>query len=297
MFYQLDTEKLHQDLIWTLSSPQLMTHPDVHCGIATDENLVRWASDTFHQQPLIEHLQPLGSKRLGIYFEALWRYVLQQHESFDLIAHNLPVRANGVTLGEFDFIYFCHHRKKHYHLETAVKFYLGIPDNSGKTGSWSQWVGPGKKDRLNLKLDKLLYKQSQLSRTDAGAAEIANLGIQMISPEICLKGYFFYPFAELSQPPNNANDQHLKGYWLSIKDFHSLLDSRFWLVVDKASWLAPISVDNHKKVLSSGELYEQLCEYFASNQFPKMVVDLVPTPKGYQESRRYFITPDNWAGY
>ena len=41
--------------------------------------------------------------------------------------------------------------------EIAIKYYLGVPEQAGRT----LWYGPSAKDRLDLKADRMLNLQSQ----------------------------------------------------------------------------------------------------------------------------------------
>ena len=296
MPYQLSADKLHQDLQWALGSPDLMAAPGMLCEMTGNLELARWAALDKHKEKILDYTKQRSPKKLGIYFEVLWQYILEQNDRFDLIACNLPVRSDGETLGEFDFIYYCRQRQQYYHLETAVKFYLGIPHMRGGSTSWDCWIGPGGKDRLDLKLNKMLHRQSQLSKTPQGASVIAELGITQVHPAICLKGYFFYPLTQLCNAPKQAGNKHLTGYWLRISELQQLNHENFWQILSKEGWLAPASEKADTKLLNIDNLEEQLRSHFNHSKFPKMVVHLAPFAEGYRETNRYFVTPDNWMG-
>ncbi len=67
------------------------------------------------------------SKRLGLVFESLWHFFLQEDPATELIAHNIPVRDGNKTLGEFDVLYYCHNTQQAIHLEPVSYTYLTVP--------------------------------------------------------------------------------------------------------------------------------------------------------------------------
>ena len=146
-----------RDLAWAGFSPVLiktrrMTGAGLRLGKFWKAHLQQLDQDP---TALMEHLEQYSSDRLGLYYESLWHYLLQQDPDCELLAHNLPVRDGGQTVGEFDCLFYCRRRKVHIHLELAVKFYLGV-------ASANRWIGPGRHDRLDHKLEHLQQHQSQL---------------------------------------------------------------------------------------------------------------------------------------
>ena len=49
------------------------------------------------------HLSHLKSSRLGLYFEVLWHFFLRHDSQLELMAHNIPIRSDKRTLGEFRY--------------------------------------------------------------------------------------------------------------------------------------------------------------------------------------------------
>ena len=105
---------------------------------------------------LLSHLSKSPSHRLGIYYERLWQFFLEQDPMVNPIAFNFAVRSGSQTLGEFDAL-FEHSERGLVHLELAVKFYLA---KAAKPHTWASWFGPGKQDRLDLKLNRMLNRQA-----------------------------------------------------------------------------------------------------------------------------------------
>ena len=108
--YQYKTREV-RDLAWACFSPALFHSEELsdegqniaNCGLSLTELRQNWlrALD-LRPAPLHEHLSKLHSSRLGLYFESLWHFFLQSDSEVDLIAHNLPIRDEGRTVGEFD---------------------------------------------------------------------------------------------------------------------------------------------------------------------------------------------------
>ncbi|MCB1662541.1 MAG: DUF1853 family protein [Pseudomonadales bacterium] len=294
MSYQITPQQMCDDLVWAVTSPHLMALSQNLTTIPAPAELYKWLTTDKHKERLSQYLTESKPTRLGVYFEILWRYFLEQHPSFELVSHNLPVRNNGQTLGEFDFIYYCRQRQRYIHLETAVKFYLGRQGNSQTPSSWAQWIGPGCKDRLDIKLAHMLGKQSQLSLTPEGAELISVLSITNLRPEICLKGYFFYPLEANCAAPKQCATTHLRGYWLKRSQLEFLPPMGLWKILDKPSWLSPAHHVEEREVLDHAALEKNLAAYFAVNQFPLMLVLLAPEQQCFNEQARYFVTQDYW---
>jgi len=145
-----------RDLAWTCFNPGLMNLPDSMSPPALDSRRRQWLAKLDHDpEALLDCLAGQRSPRLGLYFERLWYFFLSEDPGFDLLAHNLPVREGGRTLGEFDLIYFCHARQRAVHLELALKFYLGYGNYADNTSPTRAWLGHNSKDRLYLKLERL----------------------------------------------------------------------------------------------------------------------------------------------
>ena len=191
-----------RDLAWACFSPGLLHSWEMaddgqnvaDCGLSLTPARAHWLNELDRKpSALLEHLASKPGKRLGIYFERLWHFFLEQDPDTELVAHNLAVRDHGRTLGEFDIIYWCHQRQRHCHLELAVKFYLGKRQHTSvETRShWQEWLGPNSRDKLNLKLDQLLQRQIRLGEHPVARECLAALGVFDPVPEISIKGYLF----------------------------------------------------------------------------------------------------------
>lgn len=280
-----------RDLAWSLCSPALLRRHD---------NGVHWPDDAwygaigagFHQQlsrldadpqALHDILAQRSDRRLGHYFETLWRYWLEHNPAYRLLHANLPVRGGGNTLGEFDLLVHDRQTDKVLHWELAVKFYLG----TGDTRHAVNWWGPGRRDRLDIKTEHLLQHQSQLSRHSEAQALLAAQGLQVDATWLIVKGRLFYPWGESNSPPSGANPRHPRGFWLSGGHLQSLGQAR-WLVLEKHKWLAPIGT-TAAATMNNAELIE-----WWHDTRPGYPVSLAALLDG-REVERGFVVPDDWA--
>ena len=311
MFATLSPDKYLADLKWAVASPSLLDTQanhgtsdwPVHAAV-TPPTLLDWL-DSVTAQAIAEHIARLQPRRLGHYFEALWQFVFTHYPGYELIAHNLQVIDGGHTLGEFDLLYYCHHRKQPVHVEMAIKFYLGQPDAIGD--SPSRWLGPGCIDRLDIKLEKLLARQIQLAATRQGSLSLSELGATTgypgladnIQREIILKGVLFSPLSSPLAMPAEVDPEHLTGGWATRERFEQTFSNanhhtgEQWRLINKAEWLAPCDPD--QAINPAGTLtdaIEQINQRFEKHAFPVMLARL--SPGHLTELARYFIVPDGW---
>ena len=306
MYTEQKLEKYRADLLWAVTSPDLMVSGNNGLTSFNDSSahgpLVKWLRENIHNIDL-SSLAEKPSKRLGIYFEELWRFIFENNPEFELIDSNLPLFRDKRTLGEFDFIYFCKHRQRYIHMETAVKFYLGIPSeasNTKSTANWENWIGPGARDRLDIKFSRMLSHQCQLSLLPEGKSLLDKMRINAIDREICLKGFFFYPLQKECLAPEHAGNEHLSGFWVKLIDTRRLkeLYGQQWIILPKADWFSPVSYFHTSSTMDLATLITFLSERFKTIPFPVMVSP-VDSSKNINTDmhaplRRGFIVPDHW---
>jgi hypothetical protein len=162
--------------------------------------------------PLHTHLQQLRSSRLGLRFEALMAFWLQDaaYHSYQLIGKNIKLLSNQRTLGEIDFLLLNQDTQHVEHWEVAVKFYLGegllVPQD---------WLGLNRKDSLDRKLTHIINHQFSAEMVDQ---------YQIQQRKAIIKGRLFYPPLACDEPDWLSPD-HLKGLWgytLPKADAHQL---------------------------------------------------------------------------
>lgn len=284
------------NLQWSLSAPFIVRD----CGLPLLP-VARQAAlaDFFARTDIRAQLQPVldaelyrldqqaRSGRLGIYFEELWSFAFQHHPHYQLLARNLPLRAEGRTLGELDFVVQHLPDDTTEHWEVAVKFYLQVDAQ--------HWVGPGLRDRLDIKLSRMREHQLPVIHQPA-AAEILH------QKDICIKhqwalipGRLFTPLHPL-QPPHprlpedstiNRNCSHY--WWATAAEFqqHFASAGLQWLRLPKRTWLAPIA-PGQAKLAGAAQPGELLGG--APLHSPACVAGIAESG----ERSRGFIVPDQW---
>jgi hypothetical protein len=153
-------------------------------------------------QPLIDFLQGMTTTRLGLRFEALLCFWLQDpaNTDFALLAHSLQFNHQGYTLGEIDFLVQNRHTHAIEHWEVCLKYYLGETDLQIHS-----WIGLNTQDRLFHKLQH--FTKQQFRFQDA-------LGFAIDQRRVVIKGQLFLPTRPQALPAW-INPQRRLGYWQS----------------------------------------------------------------------------------
>ncbi len=280
-----------RDLAWAGFSPLLMRGAGLAGAGLESQAFWRSRLRQLDADPstLYEFLGNTPNGRLGLYYERLWHYLLKHDPDTDLLANNLPVRDGHRTVGEFDCLYWCRRRERHVHLELAVKFYLGVPD-------LGLWFGPGRHDRLDRKLHRLVTHQSRLARHPAAGPALRELGITECISAVDIKGYLFAPPAGMPAPDHHNPDNPLQT-WYTLSQF-STLDPlpdgwRGWQEIPRHRWLSPHRVSDGCEY-DSQEMRELLGRRLQPGGRP---IQLAACDPDGREHRRCFVTPDDWAAH
>jgi hypothetical protein len=286
-----------RDLAWAIASPPLL-HPG--------QTACRWYSDDWYKDlyttseswlkqldkspdVLQERLDSQKDRRLGRYFETLWAFWLENNPRFDVIAHNLPLREAGRTLGELDFLVHDKSSGQNLHWEVAVKFYLGV----GDTRLHCNWHGPGKKDRLDRKVEHLCNRQSVIYQRPEVQEMITAMGYRVDTCGVILKGRLFYPHAhdEEASVPVDANPCHLRSYWLTLSELCSQnIPVNSYSPLVGYGWMASAGEDDKIPWMSLDELITAI--KLGDLRLPLYVSSRQPE----RGSKRFFVVPDDWSG-
>lgn len=293
-----------RDMAWAVSSPPLISQPSCACA---------WPDSRWYQQiyqdtlpwlngidsdpaELDELLVGQKDRRLGKYFETLWFYWLTHHPRYQLIENNLQVIIDGKTLGEIDFIVFDKLTGQTMHWEVAVKFYLGV----GDTREMSNWYGPNLRDRLDIKVEHLLQKQSVISRDNRVIHWLRQQGINIDQCTVVLKGRLFYPWCYFRQlykdsgsstaiSPALCASDHLYSMWLSKSDFDAAFDNRqSFIPLIKNGWMERIPTQSVRNSYTKNSLNKTVSNN--EMRYPLQVQLLNPR----HSCDRAFITDDEW---
>jgi uncharacterized protein len=248
-----------RDLAFALASPPLLSHWPT--GLAP-RHVVElpdyqfWQSHFQRYLPrlraldddpaeLNQALDQLSSSRLGIRFEALLSFWLNDHSSdwhdFALLAKNIQLKDDKQTIGEVDFIIENKLTQKIEHWELSLKFYLGeglLQPN--------QWRGLNDRDTFGRKIKHTIHKQFNVEQID-----LPLFGIKTITKRCAIfKGRLFYPdTVDVGVKYDASKDDserkgmtawlhpnHLRGTW-----GYDLPEGIIWRRAARREWLTPES--------------------------------------------------------
>lgn len=294
---------LVRDLAWSLASPPLLCPDDpatrwldAAWGRRALAASLDWLAELDRDPRPLQQALTLRQGRLGSYFEGLLDAWLAWpgNPLCRRLHHGLAVRRDKLTLGEFDFLVEDRESGDVQHWEVAVKFYLGIAPGSAP----ANWVGPGQKDRLDLKLDRLRRHQLPLADLPEAQALLQSLGLPRPRPVGLVRGRFFYPAdACLADwTPRGAAPGHLKGWWMPAAAFLSRFPDAGirWMRLPREHWLAPVDLTPGSDGVRIGEPQSAtaLVEAWqaAADNRAAAVVGLADG----LEVTRGFITPPQW---
>ncbi|OXJ17139.1 DUF1853 family protein [Burkholderia sp. HI2500] len=291
-----------RDLGWLLASPSLLTAvPDAPLARpwldAVGQSAVEaWLAALDAQpEPLHRALDGFRPTRLGRYAECLLEYFLTHGPSLRLVAANLPLRSNGKTLGEVDFLVDAPDGRR-LHWELAVKCYLCAPVQAG--ASLADFVGPNLVDRFDRKRRRLLEHQLRLGDRDG----FARLGYGAPSDaQMFIKGWLFYPHGA-PLPPVSAEiaPDHPHGFWLTHAQWPAWAAAQragvAWSVLPRLAWLAP-------RLAAVGSGFEpetlaatlELPSVLTTREAPALIgIHEKGSDGTWRETARGFVVPDDW---
>ena len=234
--------------------------------------------------PLLRHLEGHAGGRLGLYFETLWHFFLRHDDEFELLAHNLPVREGGRTVGEFDCL--CRARVPGHavHLELAVKFYLGYRGG---------WLGPDARDSLDRKLTRLAEHQLQLADTPAARSALAGLGIESPLRRVAVRGRLFTAHSGLGGKAASTGAGE-PGWWKAGPQPAVAGDTpraARYALLGRELWFSPVTPADRVEPLTPDQLQERLQGQLEPGARPLQVAELATDGL---ETARFFVTPEGW---
>jgi hypothetical protein len=179
--------------------------------------------------------------RLGKLIEHFVFHELSQNKSIEILASNIQLIDNKLTIGEIDCL--LKFLNNYIHLEIIYKFYLY--DQNIKTSEIDKWIGPNRKDSLSKKIAKLKTKQLPILKHKK-TREILNkleLDVDLFQQKVYFKAQLFAPFKLLNKTFDIVNNRCINGYYLSFNEVKKLTTNLFYIPI-KLDWL----IVPHKEV-------------------------------------------------
>ncbi len=291
-----------RDLAWVIGAPGLLdaAHPEYRGRVVDDA----WCSAQLQAatpwlvaldqspQALHDFIAAFPTRRLGHYFETLIRFWLMQLPDTRVIATNLQVHEEQRTVGEYDFL-FRNASAEVCHWEAAVKFYLQVEAKPEQR----TFIGPGTRDRLDIKLDHVFRHQLHLGQTHAGQSALPQ-GVVLSQAQAYIKGYLFY---HVSTPGRAAvagvSAAHQSGWWLRHKqdELPQTSTDSHWIIPPRLHWLAPLRLAEDAMVMSGSTLKAALDAHFSNGTEATLVMELLRDENGeWREAARGFVVCSSW---
>lgn len=278
------------DLDWAVNSPFLAQIADSRVTFPTVD------AESVDRRRLSEFLKTRRTGRVGNYFEYLIYFYLVHVAGVEIVAQGMQIKDENRTLGELDFV-FQDHAKALHHWETAVKFYLYLPDQTHKG---SRYVGPNPVDSFESKMNHLRTHQLPLSR----------LAFSDISSRLAfVKGRIFYPAEHAGDviPPEDCGEyvlskNRLRGTWLHHRRFASYADQFadkdvLFRILSKPFWLSAGHHDaevHDPSILLPHQAVRKLDTVFQRSRNAVQVSILRWEDENLTETDRLCVVNDQW---
>ena len=177
--------------------------------------------------------------RLGHQMEHVFTQLIPQNETYEIVVHNLPVKKEGRTLGEIDFILRDTRSQKLVHVELTYKFYIIEPEISEPI---HRLMGPNKRDMFFTKMEKIKNRQFALLHSPEGIKALGDVGLDhaTIEHEACFKAQLFLPYEISEIDISPLNKACISGRWIRFDDFNTKAFAKnTYYVPRKSQWVIP----------------------------------------------------------
>ncbi|SHG41762.1 hypothetical protein SAMN05444483_11186 [Salegentibacter echinorum] len=234
------------------------------------------------ENPEIEIPSLANNFVLGKRMESFFQFCVQKNEQFKLLAANIQISKEQITIGELDFLLKDLFTNKIFHIEMIYKFYVYDP---GFSSEMQAWIGPNRKDSLLQKVDKLKEKQFPLLFRSETEELLQSLEVN--SDEVIQKTYFkanlFIPKSLRQKVFSKINPACIAGTWVHFNEFNSATYSNFeFFSPKKQDW--PIAPKFGETWVSHSEILEEIRLHFQKKKSP-----LIWIKKPGSEFERLFV--------
>lgn len=218
---------------------------------------------------------------LGKRIETFFELVIKQSGNCKLIAGNLQIYKDKITIGEIDFLVYDLQQKKDLHIEVVYKFYVYDPSYHDEL---QRWIGPNRKDSLLQKVQKLKRDQLPLLFKPETRKTLSSykLNIDVIKQLVCFKANLFVP-KNWKQKIPFVNTTCIVGYWIHFNELQPGEYGSFeFFAPKKQDW--PCDPKDQEKWFSFSQIQDEILEIFKQKKSP-----LVWLKKSGQQYERFFV--------
>lgn len=221
------------------------------------------AENPFSLDSLPARQEYVGNTRLGFVYQELCKRLFTQHPDYEILAEEIQIFKGKQTLGAIDFL--LKHQNQIEHWEVAIKFYL-LKDGL--------WYGPDSRDRLDIKLHRMLTHQLNMSMKEEFHERFPHL--TSISPKMFIQGRLYTnPFENEVVPDQclsyQLNNSVIIGHWCFQHQLPLIKEPLYKL--QKLDWITGTQQQQDK--LTSLSKYAVHCQSI-SGQFWMIVPDTWP---------------------
>nr|WP_299033794.1 DUF1853 family protein [uncultured Tenacibaculum sp.] len=172
--------------------------------------------------------------RLGKLVERFVSFQLNQDTSVSILAENIQIQKEKITVGELDCLLL--KNEKPIHLEVIYKFYLY--DDTVGNSEIEHWIGPNRRDSLIQKLTKLQEKQLPLlySYHTKTYLDELKLNVDEIIQQVYFKAQLFVPLQDINKEFTLVNNECIYGFYIYPKELVQFSDCKFY-IPNKNNWL------------------------------------------------------------
>ena len=199
--------------------------------------------------------------RLGKYVERFVSFELSQYSMIKVVAENIQIQKDKITLGELDCIIL--KDEKPIHLEIIYKFYLY--DASIGNTEISNFIGPNRKDSLVEKLNKLKEKQLPLlySTECENYLKRIHLSSESIEQQVYFKAQLFVPLLEKEIKLQQLNQNCVVGFYMNFSELLQFSDCKFYIPIKK-DWLV---IPNRNVAWQNFNQFKESSKEYLARQF------------------------------
>lgn len=289
---------LVRDLAWLIAGPPLMAPGTPGLALPPADRLRKmaeearpWLGDLDRRPDELERwMARHQSPRLGHHAEALMEFWLRRAPGTRFLAGAQTVKDGGRTLGDLDLLFEDDVRGARVHWELAVKFYL----RAKPSADWAQWIGPDPRDRLDLKLRRVIDHQLPLGRHPLATHGASG----PVQSEAFLRGWLFTPPGAGGPAPEGGAAGHGHGWWLrhGERDLPAASRASRFAVLPRLAWMPPARLKPGKTPpVSANELAQHLDRHFRDAIDAVLVVEVQRDREGWwAEVARGFVVAPAW---